>query len=154
MPDSRGALLIQGVLDDLAIKKIKPGKKQTVFVCEGRPSLEAGKLNAKALLKQGITPTIICDNMAGFLFFKKMVGRVILACQYADKGGALCDTGALVCAVLAKTHQVPVQLMPARARTRFLGSPGDILSFEGKAIAPKGTQGYVPLVEWVSGKYL
>ena len=80
--------------------------------------------------------------------------QVYLACQYVDHGGALCDTGALICAVLAKRHKVPVKLLPGKVKARFLGDPRDILSFKGAAVAPKGTQGYVPLVEWVPGKYL
>jgi len=147
-------VLLQGVFGAGALKKLKVAKGMLVFVCEGRPSLEAGKVNSKALLARGITPTVICDNMAGFLFFKDMVKEVYLACQYADAGGALCDTGALICAVLAKRHNVPLKLMPAKHKTRFLGNPEDIVSFEGVRITPKGTKGYVPLVEWVPGKYL
>lgn len=146
-------VLLQGVFGKESLKKLKAAKA-AVFVCEGRPSLEAGKANSKALLAQKVTPTVICDNMAGFLFFKGLVKEVYLACQYADEGGALCDTGALTCAVLAKRHKVPVKLLQAKTRTRFLGDPKDILSFEGVQIAPKGTSGYVPLVEWVPGKYL
>ena len=79
---------------------------------------------------------------------------MIIACQYADDTGALCDTGALILAVLAKKHKIPIKLLVAEHRTRFLGDPKSILSFEGQRIAPKGTHGYVPLVEWVPAKYL
>jgi methylthioribose-1-phosphate isomerase len=92
--------------------------------------------------------------MAGFLFFKGLVKQVFVACQYADKKGALCDMGALILAVLAKKHKVPIKLLVADHRTRFLGDPKAILSFEGQRTAPKGTHGYVPLVEWVPAKYL
>ena len=71
-----------------------------------------------------------------------------------DDTGALCDMGALILAVLAKRHKIPLRLLPAEHRKRFLGDPKSILSFEGQLIAPKGTHGYVPLVEWVSAKYL
>jgi methylthioribose-1-phosphate isomerase len=156
MPDykSKSIVLLQGVFTAEALSKMKFAKSAEVFICEGRPSLEAGKLNAKVLLSLGVTPRVICDNMAGFLFFKNLVKEVRLACQYADQGGALCDTGALICAVLAKRHKVPVKLGQAKIKTRFLGSPKDILSFEGTLIAPKGAHGYVLLVEWVPGKYL
>ena len=147
-------VLLQGVFSAETLKKLKLAKTTAVFVCEGRPSLEAGKANSKVLSARGITPTIICDNMTGFLFFKGLVKEVYLACQYADRGGALCDTGALICAVLAKRHKVPVKLAQAKQRIRFLGNPKDILSFEGVQVAPKGTSGYAPLVEWVPGKYL
>src|SRR5665213_287063 len=92
--------LFQGVLNAESLKKIKLSKTDRAFVCEGRPSLEAGRKTSAVLLKKGIIPTVISDNMAGFLFFKGLVKEVIIACQYADKKGALCDMGALIVAVL------------------------------------------------------
>ena len=62
--------LLQGLFSSEALKKLKFSKGGHVFVTEGRPSLEAGRKTTGALLKQGITPTIISDNMPGFLFFK------------------------------------------------------------------------------------
>jgi methylthioribose-1-phosphate isomerase len=146
--------LLQGVFTFESLKKVKLIHAEHSFVCEGRPSLEAGRKTSKMLLEQGITPTMISDNMAGFLFFKGLLKEVIIACQYADDTGALCDTGALILSVLAKEHKVPIKLLVAEHKTRFIGDPKSILSFEGKLIAPKGTHGYVPLVEWVPAKYL
>ena len=151
---SKSIYLFQGVFSADSLKKFKLSKKDHAFVSEGRPSLEAGRVTSAILLKQGITPTVISYNMAGFLFFKGLVKQVNLACQYADNKGALCDTGALILAVLAKKHTVPVKLLIAEHRNRFVGDPQSILSFEGVRIAPKGAYGYVPLVEWVPAKYL
>jgi methylthioribose-1-phosphate isomerase len=148
---AKPGILLHGVMSREALNKISKGA--TVYICEGRPSLEAGKVNAK-LLSKTHKPTIICDNMAGFLFFKGLVKEVVLACQFVDKSGALCDMGALILAVLAKKHKVSVKLVDANPKTRFLGDPKTILSFEGKLIAPKETHSYVPLVEWVPAKYL
>ena len=66
---------------------------------------------------------MISDNMAGFLFFKGLLKEVVIACQYADKKGALCDMGALILAVLARKHKIPLKLLPAERRHRFLGDP-------------------------------
>src|SRR5690348_13861772 len=128
------AILLQGIFTPAALAKIGVSKGEHVFVCEGRPDLEAGKSNLKELAKQGIVATIISDNMMGFLFFKGYLKKAFVACQYADNTGALCDTGALIAVVLAKHHKIPVQLLPAKRKTRFLGDPKSILSFEGKAI--------------------
>ena len=151
---TKSICLFQGILSAESLKKVKLNKGEHAFVCEGRPSLEAGRKTSAILLKKGITPTVISDNMSGFLFFKGLVKQVFIACQYADKTGALCDTGSLILAVLAKRHKIPLTLLVAEHRTRFLGDPKAILSFEGKMIAPKNTHGYVPLVEWVPAKYL
>jgi methylthioribose-1-phosphate isomerase len=146
--------LFQGGLNDEALKKVKMGSNDHAFVCEGRPGLEAGRNTSGVLLKKGITPTVISDNMAGFLFFKGLVKKVFIACHYADKKGSLCDMGALILAVLAREHRTPIKLLSAQHRTRFLGDPEGILNFEGHRIAPKDTHSYVPLVEWVPAKYL
>jgi methylthioribose-1-phosphate isomerase len=151
---TKSIYLFQGVFSAESLKKIRLGPEDHAFVCEGRPSLEAGRKSSEILFKRGITPTMISDNMAGFLFFKGLVKEVIIACQYADQTGALCDIGALILAVLAKEHKIPIKLLVAEKRTRFLGDPQAISSFEGQRIAPKDTHGYVPLVEWVPVKYL
>ena len=151
---TKSIYLFQGLLSADSLKKVELAKGCHAFICEGRPSLDSGRKTSAILLKKGITPTLISDNMAGFLFFKGLIKQVDIACQYADNTGALCDTGALIMAVLAKKHKVPVQLLATEYRTRFLGDPKEILSFEGQEIAPKGTYGYVPLVEWVPVKYL
>ena len=156
MPDfkPKSIVLLQGILAPEALKKTKFSKTTAVFVLEGRPSLWAAHSNVKVLLKNRLIPTVIADNMAGFLFYKGLVRGVILACQYADKTGALCDMGALILAVLAKKHKVPVSLLSAEPRHRFLGDPKEILGFNGTRLAPAGVKGYVPLVEWVPAKYL
>ncbi|MDE2028265.1 MAG: hypothetical protein KGK03_09785 [Candidatus Omnitrophica bacterium] len=146
--------MFQGLLSADSLSKVKLLKSEHAFVCEGRPSLEAGRTTTAIFLKKGITPIVISDNMPGFLFYKGLVKRVFLACQYEDQGGALCDTGALILAVLAQKHKVPVTLLQAVRRHRFLGDPHMVASFEGKRMAPKGTRGYVPLVEWVPVRYL
>jgi len=151
---TRSIVLLQGVCAEGFFKTFKPARTVSVFVLEGRPDLGAGKGNSAALVRRGIVPTVICDNMAGFLFFKGLVKEAVLACQFADQSGALCDMGGLILAVLAKRHKVRVRLAPAEHKTRFLGNPDDILSFEGQRTAPKGVGGYVPLVEWVPAKYL
>lgn len=151
---TKSIFLFHGIFNAESLKKVKLAKSEHAFVCEGRPSLEAGRKTSGILLKKGVSPTVISDNMAGFLFFKGLLKEVVIACQYADKKGALCDTGALILAVLAKKHKVPIKLLVADHRTRFLGDPKSILSFEGHRTAPKGTYGYVPLVEWVPVKYL
>src|SRR5271154_5589587 len=110
---TKSICLFQGILSADVFKNIKFTKDSHVFVCEGRPSLEAGRKTVGILLKKGITPTVISDNMAGFLFFKGLVNEVVMACQYADNKGALCDMGALILAVLAKKHKIPVKLVAA-----------------------------------------
>ncbi|MBF0490504.1 MAG: hypothetical protein HQL15_07790 [Candidatus Omnitrophica bacterium] len=148
-------ILLQGVLTDGALAKIKhKGKGIRVVISEGRPSLRAAEHNSRYFLDKKVTPVIICDNMAGFLFFKGYVKEVVLACQYADTNGALCDMGSLILAVLARKHKVPVRLLDGEHKKHFLGNPKDLLTLKGQPTASSKTHAYAPLVEWVPAKYL
>lgn len=121
---------------------------------EGRPSLDAAAVNCRELLKRKITPTLISDNMTGFLFFKNLVKEVWMTYQISDSEGAVCDIGALILGVLGKKHSVPVYLFPSNRKTRFLGREKDVLRFKNKMVAPQGIRAYVPLIEWLPTKYI
>lgn len=147
-------LLLHGVFTQGALAKIKYKGGTRIVICEGRPTLRAGEHNGRYFLDKKAKPVIICDNMAGSLFFNNYVKEVVLACQYADSTGALCDMGALILAVLAKKHKVPLRLLEAEHKKHFLGNPNDLLSLKGLPTAPAKTNAYAPLVEWVPTKYL
>jgi methylthioribose-1-phosphate isomerase len=149
----KSTVLLQGLFNPKYFDQLK-GLKEDVFILEGRPSLKASQENSRELLKRKIKPTLIADNMAGFLFFKDLVKEVWISYQASDDKGALCFTGGLILAVLGKKHQVPVYLFPIEAQSRLLGDEKEILYFQKKKIAPSGIRGYVPLVEWVPAKYI
>ena len=146
--------LVQGVVDPKLFDDLKSKGLKEVFVLEGRPTLEAARTSSKELLKRGMTPTIISDNMAGVLFYKNLVAEAWIASQYSDSEGAACDIGGLILAVLGKKHGIPVRTYPAGRKTSFLGRSQDLVSFLKKRIAPKGIEAFVPLVEWVPAQYL
>lgn len=146
--------LLHGVFTSDFFDQLKEKKVTEVFVTEGRPSLEAARLNCRELLKRKITPTLISDNMAGFLFFKNLVKEVWIAYQISDTEGAVCDIGALILGVLGKRHNIPVYLFSSNRKTRFLGQEKDLLNFKNKTVAPKGIRAYVPLIEWLPMKYI
>ena len=150
----KSIVLVQGVQSHGSLAKIKTKGGTHVVICEGRPTLRAGEHNSRYFLSKKVKPVIICDNMAGFLFFKGYVKEVVLACQYADKAGALCDTGALILAVLAKKHKIALRLSEGEHKKHFLGNPKDLLTLKGFPTAPKDTLAYAPSVEWVPAKYL
>ncbi len=78
----------------------------------------------------------------------------MLGCLHVDKTGALCDTGALILAVLAKKHKVAIRLVEAEHKKHFLGAPKELLAIKNIPTASSTTHAYVPLVEWVPVKYL
>ncbi len=150
----KSVTLVQGVVDGSLFDLLKERMQTQIYILEGRPTLKAAKVLSKELNKRKITPTLIADNMAGFLFKKNLVKEVWLSYQDADNEGAVCDIGALILGVLGKKHGIPVYLYPASVKMRFLGSQKDILNFNGIRVAPKGVKGYVPLIEWVPAQYI
>lgn len=147
-------VLLQGVLSHGAMAKIKTKGGVHVVISEGRPNLRAAEHNSRYFLDKKVKPIIICDNMAGSMFFNGLVKEVVIACQYADKSGALCETGALILAVLARKHKVAIRLAEGEHKKHYLGNPKDLLTLKGIPTAPAKTKGFTPTVEWVPAKYL
>ena len=119
---------------------------------EGRPSLEAAKVACSELLKRKITPTVISDNMAGFLFYNNLVKEAWLAYKVTEKRGAMCQIGASIVALLAKEHKVPLFCYKGASNEEGVAHLKDIVNFKGTRVAPKDTQVYEPLLEWIPGK--
>ena len=150
----RSVVLLQGIFPSGLFDSLKKRKLKEVFILEGRPSLKAAKKASQELLKRKMKPTLIADNMAGFLFARDLVKEVNIAYQDADKDGAVCSIGGLILAVLGKRHRVPVYLYESDTKLKLLGRQEEIFKFNGVSVAPKNIRGYVPLVEWVPKKYI
>lgn len=145
-------VVVHGVFDEGVLRSFKKGEQY--FVLEGRPDLAASKTTLRVLSQKKIVPTIIADNMAGFLFYSGLVKEVRLSYQYHDSSGALCDIGSVILGVLGKTHGVPVKIFPGKLRKHFLAPHEELLNFNGRAVASAGTRVYGPLVEWLSNEYI
>ena len=150
----KNIVLLQGVFKASIFDLLKKRKVKEVFILEGRPGLEAAKQSSRELLKRKIKPTLIADNMAGFLFYKNLVREVWISYQSKDQKGALCHIGGLILGVLGKKHKIPVNIYPNQKKLQLLGRARDIAYFNGVKVAPSGTKGYVPLAEWVPSKYI
>lgn len=147
-------VLLQGVFDVAVFDLLKKRKVKKVFVMEGRPGLEAAESSCAELLKRNIKPTVITDNMAGFLFYRKFIKEVWLSSQVTDREGVLCHIGAMILGVLGQKHNVPVYTYPNSPRLRLLGRTKEVTHFKGVNVAPRGIHGYVPLAEWVPKEYI
>lgn len=147
-------VLMQGIFDPAQYDKIVSEDHKEIFVLEGRPSLESAQFSCKELLKRKVKPTLIADNMAGFLFYKNLVKEIWLSYQIAEDDQVLCQVGALILAVLGKKHNVPVKLYPSSEKLNLVGHQKEIFYFKGIKVAPNNIQGYVPLAEWVPMKYI
>ena len=105
-----GALATAGYGTALGVIRgaVEVGKHVTVFADETRPFLQAARLTAWELVRDGIETTVITDNMAGSLMHH---GRVDLVVVGADRIAANGDTankiGTYSVAVLAREHEIP-----------------------------------------------
>jgi methylthioribose-1-phosphate isomerase len=147
-------VLLHGVFGSQLFDWLSDKGIKEVYFMEGRPGLEAAKQSSRELLKRKIQPTLIADNMAGFLFYKNFVKEVWVSYQSADREGALCQIGGLILGVLGKRHNVPVYAYPNGSKVKLFGSSKEIAFFNGVKVAPRGVPGYVPLAEWVPSKYI
>lgn len=149
----KDVVLIQGLFrKDFFGALSKCGKD--VVVLEGRPGLEASRDSVAHLQKIKIVPTVMADNMAGYLFSKGIVSEIWLAAQASDKSGAMGEIGALILAVLAKKHKVPVFTFPAGRKSKPFGKPADLQKFNGQTVVAGKVKAFVPLNEWVPVKYI
>src|SRR3990167_4742834 len=143
----KSIVLLQGNPGEKLFDLLKKRGTKEIFVLEGRPELNSKRF--KKIFKHKITPTLISDNMAGFLFYKNLIKEIWIGCYAVKQEGALCNIGASILGVLGKRHKISVNLFPSNGtKTKVSASPDKIFYFEGKRIAPKGIKGYVPLVEW------
>ncbi len=156
IPRKKSIVLLHGHFSKLFFDTLKGQKTSEFFVLEGRPNLEGANITCRELIKNKITPTLITDNMAGFLFYKGLVKEVQLAAYDMDEEekGTLCPIGGLILGVLAKKHKIPMYVhLNDKKDYLLLGKPKEIFSFNGNRVAPAGIKGYVPLVEWLPKKY-
>ncbi len=146
-------IVLQGIFDSATYDYLKEKKVKEVFVLEGRPNLEPGRISSRELLKRNIKPIIIADNMSGFLFYKDLVKEVWISCEIVNKYGALCYVGATILGVLGKKHRIKVNLFFNERKLKLIGNYRDVKYFLGKRVAPEGVKGYVPMAEWMLKSY-
>ncbi len=147
-------ILLNGVFKDSFLEILKKRNIKKVFVLEGRPYLDGAKILCTRLLKHKIQPVLIADNMAGFLFYKDLVKEIWISYQETSKKNVLCKIGGLILSVMAKHHKVPVNVFPSGKRKKYIADPKEIFSFNGKRVAARNIDGFVPLLEDVPKKYI
>ena len=122
----------------------------SVFVAELRPGLEGIKTVSKELLRRGIQPVIICDNMMAHCMERGLVKAVHIFYGRLTKKKAACRTGSLVAAIAALKHQIPVRLHRGRAG----GRKTSLLRMDGRKVTQQNIKTYAPLSEDVPLVYI
>ncbi len=105
-----GALATAGYGTALGVVRgaVERGIPVEVFADETRPFLQGARLTAWELVKDGITTTVIADNMAGALMRAGRVNFVVVgADRIAANGDVANKVGTYSVALLAREHGIP-----------------------------------------------
>ena len=137
------------------------GKKFTIYVDETRPLLQGARLTTYELKRWKIPHILICDNMAASLMQRRLIKKVLTgADRIAMNGDTANKIGTYSIAALAAFHKIPFYI--AAPYSTFdpgtktgkqipieLRSEEELLSFNGRQIAPRGTRVYNPAFDVV-----
>ena len=142
------------------------GKDIHVIVDETRPLLQGIRLTTFELMEENIPAKVIVDSAAGYLMRKKMIDVVITgADRIASNGDTANKIGSYQLAVLAKENAIPFyiaapvstfdpdlkngELIPIEER-----DPGEVTSFDGNLLGPKGVDALNPAFDITPAKYI
>jgi len=163
-----GALATGGYGTALGVIRaaVEAGKQIHVFADETRPFLQGARLTAWELMKDGISTTVIADNMAGAMMRQGKIKAVVVgADRIAANGDVANKIGTYSVAVLAKEHNIPFYVA-APLSTVDLNTPtGEQIPIEqrpqkevthhgGKQMAPDGVKVENPAFDVTPAKYV
>lgn len=141
---SAGGVLVHGQMPASFFNELIKTKTAEFYILEGRPSLSSVKASAKQLQKLGIVPTVLADNMAGYLFYQNLLKEVWLACRPGKKS-VVCDPGAIILQTLAKRHQIPVYGYRSQEFKKDAAAQADLSRFNGQKVVASCFKSYVPV---------
>ncbi|HEY6329276.1 MAG TPA: S-methyl-5-thioribose-1-phosphate isomerase, partial [Blastocatellia bacterium] len=147
-----GALATAGYGTALGVIRaaVETGKEVKVIADETRPFLQGARLTAWELAKDGVSVTLITDNMAGHFLKSGQVSCVIVgADRIAANGDVANKIGTYMVAVAAHENNIPFYVAAPLSTIDFSlnsgeaipienRSPGEVIQIGGKQIAPAG----------------
>ncbi|HET9182413.1 MAG TPA: S-methyl-5-thioribose-1-phosphate isomerase [Candidatus Angelobacter sp.] len=145
---------------------VEAGKQIHVFADETRPFLQGARLTCWELMKDGISTTVIADNMAGSMMRQGKIKAVVVgADRIASNGDVANKIGTYSVAVLAKEHGIPFYVaapwstvdmntptgeqIPIEQR-----SPTEVTHHGGKQMTPDGVKVENPAFDVTPSKYV
>ena len=145
---------------------IERGHKIDVFADETRPFLQGARLTAWELMKDNISTTVLCDNMAAHLMSKGRIQAVIVgADRIAANGDVANKIGTYGVAILAREHGIPFYVAAPWSTLDLETATGDGIPIEqrnprevthanGKQMTPNGVAIENPAFDVTPAKYI
>ncbi len=163
-----GALATAGYGTALGVIRaaVESGKQIDVFADETRPFLQGARLTAWELQQDGISTTIITDNMAGHFLKSGRIGCVVVgADRIAANGDVANKIGTYSVAVLAKENNVPFYVAAPISTLDLSLASGDQIPIEERAatevthmkgipLAPEGISVANPAFDVTPNRYV
>ena len=163
-----GALATAGFGTALGVIRaaVEAGKKIDVFADETRPFLQGSRLTVWELQQDGISATLITDNMAGHFLKSGKIGCVVVgADRIAANGDVANKIGTYSVAVLAKENNVPFYVAAPISTLDLSLASGDQIPIEerpgievthvgGLPLAPDGTSVRNPAFDVTPNRYV
>jgi len=163
-----GALATAGYGTALGVVRaaVAAGKKVDVFADETRPFLQGARLTVWELQQDGISTTLITDNMAGHFLKSGRIGCVVVgADRIAANGDVANKVGTYSVAVLAKENGVPFYVAAPVSTLDLTLESGDEIPIEqrsalevthvfGVAVAPEATRVENPAFDVTPHRYV
>src|SRR5579871_6254062 len=145
---------------------VEAGKKIHVYADETRPFLQGSRLIAWELMKDGISTTVISDNMAGAMMRRGKIQAIVVgADRIAANGDVANKIGTYSVAVLAKEHGIPFYVA-APISTVDLATPDgskipieqrnakEVTHIGGRQMVPDGVSVENPAFDVTPAKYV
>ncbi|MBM3783122.1 MAG: S-methyl-5-thioribose-1-phosphate isomerase [Acidobacteria bacterium] len=163
-----GALATAGYGTALGVIRaaVEKGKKIDVFADETRPFLQGARLTAWELQQDGISTTLITDNMAGHFLRSGRIGCVVVgADRIAGNGDVANKIGTYSVAVLAKENGIPFYVAAPISTLDLTLESGEQIPIEERAadevtsvfgvpIAPEGIAARHPAFDVTPNRYV
>jgi methylthioribose-1-phosphate isomerase len=163
-----GALATAGYGTALGVIRaaVAAGKRVDVFADETRPFLQGARLTVWELSQDGISATLITDNMAGHFLKSGRVGCVVVgADRIAANGDVANKIGTYSVAVLAKENGVPFYVAAPISTLDLTLASGEQIPIEeraaaevthvhGVAVAPDGIRVENPAFDVTPNRYV
>lgn len=145
---------------------VERGHKLHVYADETRPFLQGARLTAWELMHDGISTTVLCDNMAASLMRQGKIQAVVVgADRIAANGDVANKIGTYAVAVLAKEHGIPFYVAAPWSTIDTATPTGDAIPIEqrpavevthhaGKQLTPNGVGIENPAFDVTPARYV
>lgn len=113
---------------------VESGRRIQVYADETRPFLQGARLTAWELMQDGISTTVLCDNMAASLMRQGKIQAVIVgADRVAANGDVANKIGTYGLAILAREHGLPFYVACPWSTIDLATPTGDSIPIEQRA---------------------